>query len=54
MRFTVSSAFPWARASTMSPIQLPIFSNSFAPKPLVVPAGVPTLIPEVIFGGWGS
>ena len=31
-------------------IKSPMCENSFVPKPLVVPAGVPSLIPEVTQG----
>ena len=38
-------------ASITSAIILPISSNSSSLKPLVVPAGVPNLIPDVLEGG---
>ena len=42
------------RSRTISQIQFVICSTSSFPKPLVVTAGVPNLIPEVTNGDWGS
>ena len=44
----------FCKPSRTSPIKFPINSNSFSLKPLVVPAGVPNLTPEVTQGFSGS
>ena len=47
--FELSSGF-WDKPLMTLVISSPISVNSFIPKPLVVHAGVPSLIPEVIHG----
>jgi redox-sensitive bicupin YhaK (pirin superfamily) len=49
-RASTASLSPLARASTISPIHVPIWMNSASRKPRVVPAGDPTRIPEVTVG----